>query len=566
MNGPFLRALVLLLAAGCTASIEFQGRQDGTGATPPGTSSTPSTPGQPGATTTPGATNTPAAPLTSGPGRLRRLTRAQFENTLRDLLGNSTFQVAAGDVDPDDTRDGFASIGATYAAISPTGVEQYETVVRAALDGIFADPARKTAFLGCAPAGAADLACARTFINGFGRRAWRRPLTPAELDRHTKVAMTVGASFNDASQGLLHVALGLLTSPNFLYRVELGEPAPGMASRYRYSAWEMASRLSYLFWNTTPDADLLAAAESGALATPAGLKAQVTRLIASDRARGGISAFGSELFDLPSAAAVPKDDMRATPALRAAMQLEVKRLFESRMDPGADLMELFDTSKTFVNADLAAIYGIGGVTGADLVPVTWPAGPRAGLLGTAAFLTIHSKDAATSPTSRGVFVNENILCRDVPAPPDNVDTTIKDPPPGVVQTTRERLDGHRSNPQCAACHAQFDPIGYAFESFDWVGALRDKDQGKPVDTTGNINGMAFKDARELAGILRQLPETRTCLVRNFFRYSAGHVETPANDADIKAWDAAMSGSGNKLTAFLAEIAASDAFRFVSPTP
>src|SRR5262249_39278998 len=155
----------------------------------------------------------------------------------------------------------------------------------------------------------------------------------------------------------------------------------------------------------------------------------------SDRARGGIAAFGSELFDLPSAAAVPKDDMRATPALRAAMQEEVRRLFQRTLDPGADLMSLFDTTDTFVNGDLATIYGISGVTGTDFVAKSLPAGPRAGLLGTAAFLTIHSKDAATSPTSRGVFVNENILCRSVPAAPDNVDTTIKDPPAGVIQTT-----------------------------------------------------------------------------------------------------------------------------------
>jgi hypothetical protein len=565
MKAPVL-AVMLLAGAGCVATIGTTDRPDKGGGSTPGVSD-PGTPTRPGAGTPPAGVPTDPAAASSGPGRLRRLTRAQFENTLRDLLGNPALAVATGDLDPDDTRDGFASIGATYAAISPTGVEQYETVVRSALDGIFADPARRAAFLGCAPAGVADQACARTFINGFGRRAWRRPLTTAEVDRHTRIAMTVGTSFNDPGQGLLHVALSLLTSPNFLYRVELGEPVPGKSGQFRYSPWEMASRLSYLFWNTTPDADLLAAAESGALGTPAGVKTQVTRLLASERARGGISAFGSELFDLPSAAAVPKDDPRATPALRAAMQLEVKRLFESRMDPGADLLSLFDTTDTFVNADLAALYGLTGVTGSDLVATALPAaGPRAGLLGTAAFLTIHSKDAATSPTSRGVFVNENILCRVIPAAPDNVDTTIKDPPPGMVLTTRERLEGHRSNPQCAACHAQFDPIGYAFEAFDWVGAARDKDQGKPVDTSGNLDGKPFKDARELAGLLRQLPDTRTCLVRNFFRYSAGHVETPANEADIKAWDAVMSGSGNKLTSFLAEIAASDAFRLVSATP
>jgi hypothetical protein len=512
--------------------------------------------GQPPGGSTGGGSSTPAA---SGPGRLRRLTRAQFANSLRDLLPGGA-DVALGDLEPDDQRDGFASVGATYAATSPGGVEKYEAAVRAALEPIFADSARRASLFGCSPT---DDSCAQAFISGFGKRAWRRPLTPAEVSRYAAVAKTVGTSFGDPARGLQHAALGLLTSPHFLYRVEIGEEAGG---RFRYNAWELASRLSFLFWNTTPDAELLTAAESGQLGSTDGVRKQVTRLLGSERAKSGIATFASELFALDDLLMVPKDDERATPSLREAMAAEVRKLFESRLDPGAELTALFDTDKVFANAELAKIYGLAGVTGTDLQAVTLPAGARAGLLGTGAFLTLHSKDALTSPTSRGLFVREALLCQKVPDPPDGVDTTIKDPPAGVVLTRREMLEGHRTNPSCAGCHALFDPIGYAFESFDWVGASRDKDNGKAIDTTGALDGKAFKDARELGTLLRGHPETAKCLVRNFFRFASGHREAQGDEADIAAWTTELGASGNKLVPFLTALAAGESFRNVSPAP
>jgi hypothetical protein len=248
------------------------------------------------------------------------------------------------------------------------------------------------------------------------------------------------------------------------------------------------------------------------------------------------------------------------------MAAELRKLFETRLDPGAELTELFDTDKVFANAELAKIYGLPGVTGADLTPVTLPAGPRAGLLGTGAFLTLHSKDQLTSPTSRGLFVREALLCEKVPDPPDGVDTTIKDPPAGVTLTRRELLEGHRSDATCAGCHALFDPIGYAFESFDWVGAFRDKDSGKPIDSTGTIDGKSFKDARELGSILRGMPATSACLVRNFFRFASGHKETASDELDIKSWTSELGASGNKLVPFLTALASGESFRNVSPAP
>ena len=547
-----IRALGLCALLACTGSIDHAAT--GSKPAPP----RPGPPGMPGAPPNPGGD---PAPAPAGAGRLRLLTRAQLENTLRDLLGDVTI----AETEADTIASGFASVGATYATISPHGVEQYQAAVLAPLSQIFADPARRAALLGCTPQGLTDQACVRRFLADFGRRAWRRPLSPAELDRYAQLALTAAAALNDASAALMHATSALLSSPNFLYRVELGQP--DSAGRWRYTGWEMASRLSYFLWNTTPDAELLAAAEAGKLVTPEGLRAQVGRLLASPRARGFADNFGRELVGLDELADTPKNDPRFTPTLKEAMRAEVLHLFESRLEAGADALDLFDGSGAFVNAELAAVYGITGVTGTTSVAAPLPAAiPRAGLLGTAAFLSLQSKQDATSPTARGKFVREQVLCEEVPDPPDNLDTTLKDPPPGARLTLREHMEMHRSNPVCASCHALIDPLGYAFESFDWIGAYRDRDNGKPIDSSGTLEGTPFSNARELAAALRKLPKTQDCMLRNIFRYATGHKETAADEAELTVWKTRFEASGHRLVPFLTEIAAGDGFRTVSPAP
>jgi hypothetical protein len=549
--------LQAVLTAGCTGSIE--GHRSGS--SPPGQDDRPVQPPGP----TPGAMG-PAmsggpAPATRGAGRLRLLTRTQLQNSLRDLLG----EVSLGETESDTIASGFASVGATYATISPHGVEQYQTALLAALAPLFGDPARRTAVVGCMPRGLDDQACVRKFISDFGRRAWRRPLTAAEVDRYAQLCLMAAAKLSDVAAAFLHTTSALLASPHFLYRVELGQA--DATGRARYTGWEMASRLSYFLWNTTPDVQLLAAAEAGQLTTADGVRAQVTRLLASPRARGFADDFGAELVGLDDLADTPKNDPRFTPSLQAAMRAEVLHLFESRLDVGADALELFDGAGAFVNAELAALYGIPGITGTASVVAPLPTGiPRVGLLGTAAILSLYAKQDATSPTARGKFLRENVLCEEVPDPPDNLDTTLQDPPAGARLTLREHMELHRSNPVCAACHSLIDPLGYAFESFDWIGAYRTKDNGKPVDTSGNLDGVAFADARQLATSLRQSAKAQDCLLRNVFRYASGHKETTGDEAELGRWKQAFDASAHRLVPFLTEVAASDGFRTASAAP
>jgi hypothetical protein len=547
-----------LLAAACTGAID--GGKRPTGSSPGGGQQSGGVSG--GMTMTGGQAGADPGPAPLGAGRLRLLTRAQLESSLHDLLGD----VPVGETEADTVEANFASVGATYATISSHGVEQYQNAVLGAVTPLFADPARRAGLLGCTPQGLDDQGCARSFITAFGRRAWRRPLTPAEIDRYAQLALGAATTLKDMNAALMHTTSALLASPNFLYRVELGQP-DGSTGRFRYTGWEMASRLSYFLWNTTPDVELLAAAETGKLTTPDGVRAQVARLLGSPRSRGFADNFGRELVGLDDLDDTPKNDPRFTPTLKEAMRAEVIHLFESRLGADANALDLYDGSGAFVNAELAAVYGISGVTGTTQVDAQFPAAiPRAGLLGTAAFLTLQSKQDATSPTARGKFVSEQLLCEEVPDPPDNLDTTLKDPPPGVKLTLREHMEMHRSNPVCASCHALIDPLGYAFESFDWIGAYRDKDNGKPIDSSGTLEGTPFTNAREFATALRKLPKTQDCMLRNIFRYAAGHKETDADEPQLGEWRKTFETSGRRLVPFLTEIAASDGFRTVSPAP
>ena len=557
-----LAALLVLLPA-CTGQIGGTGAGPGRSGGPagPGSSNTGSNGNGNGAggsgVTDPGVTTPPPV----GAGRLRRLTRAQLESSLRDLLG----PVELGPT-PEDSVDSLPSVGSTYDKLTDSAVDQYHTAIKQLLATVFADAnLRKGLFTDCT---APDAACAHKFVAGFGHRAWRRPLTDAEIARYADAATTGATKLGDPYQGLMYATLGLLTSPNFLYRVELGVPDARAGGRYRFTSLEQASRLAFFLTGSTPDAALLAAAEAGKLDTPEGLRAEATRLVSSEKGKTGITSFAREIFLLDDFLAKPTEDPRYTASLRRAMADEVAYLYKNMLVPGTDAFELFDTRKALVTDELAKIYGIPGITSKTGVEALLPdAIPRAGILGRGVFLAGSSSDKVneTAPVTRGLFVSEQMLCREVPPPPPGIEP--KPIPPGAVLTKREQLDAHRADPGCAACHAMFDQLGYAFENFDWVGQFRDKEpNGKPVDTSGRFDDQPFQNSRELAVLLRKAPDAQRCFTRNLFRYALGHLGNPSDDAVVDGWNGDFGKSGRDLPAFLTSMVGSDGFRFVSPPP
>jgi hypothetical protein len=558
---------ICLLATACSGRIGAGGRAPATGAGGAGV-------GAGGAAGAGAAGSAGAAASAAGagglaPAGLRRLTPTEYWSSITDLLGLDA-SVAAPVTEDVAAISGFKNVAASSLAISAQGVSEYADAAEAVAGLVFGDATKRAALVGCQPAAASD-PCLRAFLQAFGRRAWRRPLAPAEVDRYAGIVTSV-APMADVWTGLQYAVAGLLQSPFFLYRVELGEPDPAGQRPLRFTSYEMAERLSYFLWDTTPDDVLLDAAGGGDTLAPAGLDAQVTRLLASPRARAGVTRFFREYLATDGLATMMKDAQafpRATPTLAAAMGAEIDAtvadlVFARR----ADIRDLLDNRQTFVNGELAALYGLPGVTGAAFVPATLPdAGPRAGLLGTAAFLALNARTDRTSPTLRGRFVREQLLCEPVQPPPANFAATFDAPgATGAGQTLRQRLEQHMSDAACSSCHALMDPLGFAFERFDALGAVRASDAGQPIDDSGTVDGQAFTGPRALEAALRGMPAVTGCLTRQVYRYAVGHLETAGESATLTDVGARASAAGDAFVDYLRAVAESDGFRFAGGAP
>jgi len=506
----------------------------------------------------------PPAQFEPGPQVFPRLTEKQYRNNVAQLLGAP---LPAPPLEPDTNPYLFFSIGAASTTVSEPGVQQYEEAADLLTRTVFDDVARRDALVGCVPVAPAD-ECVAGFIASFGRRAYRRPLTAEEQTRWLGIAGTLADG--DAWQGLRLAIAGMLQSPHFLYRVELGEPDPDDPTRQRYTAYEMASRLSFLLWNTGPDDLLLAAADAGDLLTEEGLLAEAERLLDDPRARTAIQDFFAQFLDLGRLNVVDRDPVRYplfSPTMVNSMRTEVQLLVDDlihRRD--TDIRSIFSTRNTFVNTELAALYGVDaeGATAVTFVPVELPEdGPRAGMLTLGAFLTMNAHETETSPTARGKYVRARVLCEDVPAPPPDIDLNL-DPKEGEENMTlRERLEEHRSNPMCAGCHAFIDPPGFLFGNFDSIGAWQTLDNGKPIDASGDLDGKPLTSARGLAELLKEDKRVGRCMVTQLYRHAIGRREVVSERPGLDAVNTRFNASGNRFRQLMLTLVTSEVFRTVS---
>jgi hypothetical protein len=500
---------------------------------------------------------------------LRRLTRAEFTHSVQDLLG----PVSLGAVEADSMQEGFFTVGAARIALSPAGVAAYELALDDATAEAFADPANAATLVACVPASPADADCIRESIAAFGRRAWRRPLTAAEIDRYVAVANDIGAETGDGLAALRHAVWGVLQSPYFLYRVELGAPSEEDGGRVKFSSWELASRLSFTLWATIPDDALLDAAEADALATPEGVQAQATRMLADPRARQGVANFVAELYRLWQLDEKTKDIELYpdwTPTLKEIMRAELlARVEDLVFDEPRDFFELYDGKKVFVNNELARLYGLPEIEPdafrAEMLPDT---DARRGLITSALVLSMNSLPARTSATERGQFIAETLLCKTVPPPPMDVDTNLDDDDgmggPVEHQTLREKLEPHREDPACAGCHNLTDPLGLALEHFDTMGRYRETDLGLPIDASGELDGMTFVDSGELAAILREHPDSPRCIVAKLQTYTAGRLPFVQEKEMLEALEEELAMEDNRFDRLLFALVTHDDFRFANP--
>jgi mono/diheme cytochrome c family protein len=399
------------------------------------------------------------------------------------------------------------------------------------------------------------------------RRAYRRPVTAAEVARVVTLSKTVRSRKLSFERGLQLALQAVLVSPNFLYKVEV-DPDPNNPKATRtLSPYELATRLSYFIWSSMPDDALLAAAESGNLATDAQINAQVTRMVKDAKSLSLAQNFAGQWLNLRKAAVVQPDVARFptfNEGLRKSMQQETELYFDRIVRDDRPVMELVKSDYTFLNEPLAKHYGIPDVTGDAMRMVKLSAGPRGGVLGHASVLMLTSNPGRTSPVKRGKWVLENILGTPPPLPPPNVPPLPEEQAGGVARPTsvRARLEEHRKNPACANCHERLDGMGFALENFDAIGGWRDTDGGVALDVTGELpDGSKFKGVSGLQSLLisRKQAVVRG-MIERLLTYGIGRGIERYDQCDMDKMTARALGKGGRFSHLVNEVIRSKAFR------
>jgi hypothetical protein len=475
-------------------------------------------------TTTIGGT----APIAVVP--VRRLNRAEYNNTIRDLLGDTTKPALAF---PEDALRGGFSNNAEALTLSPIQVELYVSSAEKLVAKAMGSSKRATIVL-CDPKAAAGAeGCARASLNGFATRAYRRPASPEDTDALVALfrsSQAAGDSFDEA----MGVALrAVLVSPSFLFRIEDagGKETQGAP----VDAYAMASRLSYFLWSSMPDEALFKAAESGQLATKEQIDAQAGRMLADPKSQALIDNFVGEwiLGQMSEAAPAKESFPKFDDALKASMIGETKAFLASFLFEPRNFKETMTTRETFVDARLADYYGIEAPASSGFARVTLPASShRIGLLTQGSVLTMTSVATRGSPTRRGAWILDSLMCAPPASPQPNTPELPAQDTTGA--TLRQKLEEHRKNPACAGCHSRTDPLGLSLEHFDGIGGYREEDNGAPIDSSGILpDGRKISGSEDLAAILAGDPRLTTCAATKLYAYARGK-EVSLNDTVTSA--------------------------------
>ena len=426
-------------------------------------------------------------------------------------------------------------------------------------------PSRARIFV-CRPADAKDEEpCARRILANLGRRAFRRQVTAADVEPLLALYRR-GRSGGDFDQGIEKALAAMLTSPDFLFRLEQDPPGAARGAVYRISDFDLASRLSFFLWSSIPDDDLLALAEKGKLREPSVLERQVRRMLGDSRSEALVSNFAGQWLQLRNLATV-KPDPQAFPefdeSLRRAFRQETEMLFASVLREDRSVLDLLGANYTFLNQRLAEHYGIPEIYGSQFRRVTLADSNRGGLLGQGSILTVTSYPNRTSVVQRGRWVLDNLLGAPPPPPPADVPELKPHAENGRPLTMREQMEQHRANAVCAACHAKMDPIGFALENYDAVGKWQTRDAGSPIDASGRLpDGTRFEGPAGLKQLLltRYRDDFVATVTEKLLTYALGrgleHYDEPAVRSILR-----QSAAGDfRLSALINGIVSSTPFQ------
>lgn len=347
--------------------------------------------------------------------------------------------------------------------------------------------------------------CVQKILKRFAGHAWRRPATAEELERLASLVDLATADGESFERGIQLAVQAVLVSPHFLFRVERDAEPDNPRAIHPVSDYELATRLSYFLWSSLPDDELFRLAAKGKLRDQGELERQVRRMLADPRSRALVENFAGQWLQIRRLQTITPDPARFPQfddALRGAMLRETEMFFGAIVQEDRSVLDLLNADFTFLNERLAKHYGVDGVQGEEFRRVSLPEGPRGGVLTQASVLTSTSNPTRTSPVKRGKWILEQLLGEPPPPPPPGVPELSEDEKVVLSGTLRQRMEQHRSNPACAACHRSMDPLGFGLENFDAIGAWRDSDGDFPVDASGTLPGGAvFQGPRELKKIL-----------------------------------------------------------------
>jgi len=493
---------------------------------------------------------------------IHRLSNSEYNNTVRDLLGT---MLRPADQFLSEEALGFDNI-AEALGMNPRQVAGYYDAASAVAADVFANATTRARVVTC-DAAKGDTTCARTIITTFGRRAFRRPLEDWEVTDLLTRYQEAGAQGLDHAGAVQHVLRIMLASPQFLYRMEF-DKAPESPTMHALTGYEVASRLSYSLWSSTPDDELLDLAGSGGLLVPETLQAQVDRMLSDPRSSALVDNFAAQWLG-SRRLSDHVVDTTLFPAwddgLRTSMQGELGQFFDEFLHHDAPFDQFLTADFNFVDAKLAGVYGIPAPAGQGLVKVQNTTDHRHGFLGLAGFLTHTSRNTRTAPSIRAKWVVNGLLCMTLEVPANLMIEPLPEAMSG--QTVRQQLEMHRAKPECAPCHNTLDPIGLAFEHFDAIGRYRETyDGGVAIDTSGKMpDGTTFDGLDGLTGVLSKDTTMVPCAAEKLFTYGLGRgvqMSQPYVDQIVQKWQGGDLGLRNLIKQFVIN----DTFRFRRGSP
>jgi len=505
--------------------------------------------------------NPESGPCSPGQAPLRRLTRAAYSRTLSALFGDISETIPA----QDDAWRALPS-GSWAYEVSVEQATAYARIAKRLAARATRDPQALAELAACATEPDPDTRCARTTIEAFASKAFRREPTPQELDELLALHAAILGDGGDFAQATAAVITAILQAPEFLYRIEWGTDAGPRADVRRLTGDEMASRLSYLFWGTSPDEGLRKAAQSGALLEPAGIAREAARLLDDPRSRAGLSEFFDELLGLSRLPELERTGEVYSSELGESLRQATQRFLEAQIfERNASWPSVLTANEAFVNGRVASQFGVTGIVGDEWREVTLNPTQRLGLLTQPGVLMSSLRSQLTSPTQRGYQIMENVLCRHVPQEPPDLAPVVDPPLPTGPMTTRQRSASHISDPSCATCHRDMDQLGFAFENFDAMGRYRTQENGLPIDATADVTGIGPTNGPiELVQKLASLPETQACLAQRFAEFGLGKSLTADADGACLREDLSrrFQAAGYNVRQLILALTQTDAFLYL----